>query len=182
MLTSQRAIGKPTRARLSLSGLQVSHTTDCNVAAFHYRDGRWKWEVSSSDMITIPMAATCLLLPRAGVYSREGHSRGSDGRRVFRPEENAQRRIRSIRDGTLMHRLHGAVHQRLDKQCFASISASSLPMVRELRFTSIRDGRSTAPVGVALCRGYMFSCSSRLSVAPHFGWLPSYAYGDHAGL
>lgn len=36
------------------------HPTDYNVRCY-YRNGQWgEWEVSSSDMITIPMASTCL--------------------------------------------------------------------------------------------------------------------------
>lgn len=65
--------------------------TDYNVRCY-YRDGQWgEWEVSSSDMITIPMASTCL---HYGQESFEGLKafRGSDGKvRVFRPEENALR-------------------------------------------------------------------------------------------
>jgi len=34
--------------------------TDYNVRCY-WRNGQWgEWEISSSDMITIPMAATCL--------------------------------------------------------------------------------------------------------------------------
>lgn len=65
--------------------------TDYNIRCY-YRDGAWgEWEVSSSDMITIPMAATCL---HYGQESFEGLKafRGKDGKvRVFRPEENAAR-------------------------------------------------------------------------------------------
>ena len=78
--------------------------TDYNVRCY-WRDGAWgEWEVSSSDMITIPMAATCL---HYGQESFEGLKafRGRDGKvRVFRPEENAQRMQQTSR-GILMPEL-----------------------------------------------------------------------------
>ena len=78
--------------------------TDYNVRCY-WRDGKWgEWEVSSSDMITIPMASTCL---HYGQESFEGLKafRGKDGKvRVFRPEENAKR-MQSTSQGILMPEL-----------------------------------------------------------------------------
>ena len=78
--------------------------TDYNVRCY-WRDGKWgEWEVSSSDMITIPMASTCL---HYGQESFEGLKafRGKDGKvRVFRPEENAARMQHTSR-GILMPEL-----------------------------------------------------------------------------
>ena len=80
------------------------HPTDYNVRCY-YRNGQWgEWEVSSSDMITIPMASTCL---HYGQESFEGLKafRGKDGKvRVFRPEENAARMQHTSR-GILMPEL-----------------------------------------------------------------------------
>ena len=80
------------------------HPTDYNVRCY-YRDGKWgEWEVSSSDMITIPMASTCL---HYGQQSFEGLKafRGKDGKvRIFRPEENAARMQHTSR-GILMPEL-----------------------------------------------------------------------------
>ncbi len=65
--------------------------TDYNIRCY-YRDGAWgEWEVSSSDTISIPIAATCL---HYGQESFEGLKafRCKDGKiRIFRPEENAYR-------------------------------------------------------------------------------------------
>lgn len=65
--------------------------TDYNVRCY-YRDGKWgELEVSSSEDLTIHMAATCL---HYGQEAFEGLKafRGKDGKiRVFRVEENAKR-------------------------------------------------------------------------------------------
>ncbi|MDR2920565.1 MAG: branched-chain amino acid aminotransferase [Tannerella sp.] len=65
--------------------------TDYNVRCY-YRDGKWgELEVSSSEILTIHMAATCL---HYGQEAFEGLKafRGKDGKvRVFRMEENAKR-------------------------------------------------------------------------------------------
>jgi len=65
--------------------------TDYNVRCY-YRDGKWgELEVSSSEIINIHMAATCL---HYGQESFEGLKafKGKDGKtRVFRMEENAKR-------------------------------------------------------------------------------------------
>ena len=65
--------------------------TDYNVRCY-YRDGKWgELEVSSSEIINIHMAATCL---HYGQESFEGLKafRGKDGKiRVFRMDENAKR-------------------------------------------------------------------------------------------
>ena len=65
--------------------------TDYNVRCY-YRDGKWgEIEISSSEMINIHMAATCL---HYGQEAFEGLKafRGKDGKiRVFRMDENAKR-------------------------------------------------------------------------------------------
>ena len=65
--------------------------TDYNVRCY-YRDGKWgELEVSSSEIINIHMAATCL---HYGQEAFEGLKafRGKDGKvRVFRMDENAKR-------------------------------------------------------------------------------------------
>lgn len=65
--------------------------TDYNVRCY-YRDGKWgELEVSSSEILNIHMAATCL---HYGQEAFEGLKafRGNDGKvRVFRMEENAKR-------------------------------------------------------------------------------------------
>lgn len=69
--------------------------TDYNVRCY-YRDGKWgELEVSSSEIINIHMAATCL---HYGQEAFEGLKafRGKDGKvRVFRMDENAKRMQRS---------------------------------------------------------------------------------------
>lgn len=84
------------------SNLSFSYMkTDYNVRCY-YRDGKWgELEVSSSDQISIHMAATCL---HYGQEAFEGLKafKGKDGKiRVFRVEENA-RRLQSSADGILM--------------------------------------------------------------------------------
>lgn len=75
--------------------------TDYNVRCY-FRDGKWgELEVSSSETISLHMAATCL---HYGQESFEGLKafRGKDGKvRVFRLEENARRMINSA-NGVLM--------------------------------------------------------------------------------
>ena len=75
----------------------VDIKTDYNVRCY-YRDGKWgELEVSSSEIINIHMAATCL---HYGQESFEGLKafRGKDGKiRVFRMDENAKRMQSSSR-------------------------------------------------------------------------------------
>ncbi len=78
------------------SNLTFSYTkTDYNVRCT-YKDGKWgDIEVSDSEYIPLHIAATCL---HYGQESFEGLKafRGKDGKiRIFRPEENAKRFIRS---------------------------------------------------------------------------------------
>lgn len=78
--------------------------TDYNVRCY-YRDGKWgELEVSSSEIINIHMAATCL---HYGQEAFEGLKafRGKDGKvRVFRMDENAKRMQSSSR-GIMMAEL-----------------------------------------------------------------------------
>ncbi len=71
--------------------------TDYNVRSY-YRDGRWgELEVSSSELITMHMAATCL---HYGQEAFEGLKafRGKDGKiRIFRMDENWKRMNNSAR-------------------------------------------------------------------------------------
>ena len=71
--------------------------TDYNVRCY-YRDGKWgELEVSSSEIINIHMAATCL---HYGQESFEGLKafKGRDGKiRVFRMDENGKRMQSSSR-------------------------------------------------------------------------------------
>ena len=80
------------------------HPTHYNVRCY-WRDGAWgELEVSDSEMVTIPMAATSL---HYGQEAFEGLKafRGRDGKvRVFRPEENAAR-LQSTCRGILMPEL-----------------------------------------------------------------------------
>ena len=75
--------------------------TDYNVRCY-YRNGKWgELEVSSSDQISVHMAATCL---HYGQEAFEGLKvfKGKDGKaRVFRVEENA-RRMQSSCNGIMM--------------------------------------------------------------------------------
>ena len=77
------------------------YKTDYNVRCY-YRNGQWgKLEISSSEHITMHMAATCL---HYGQEAFEGMKafRGVDGKiRLFRPDENAKRLIRTA-NGILM--------------------------------------------------------------------------------
>ena len=71
--------------------------TDYNVRCY-WRNGQWgEWEISSSDMITIPMAATCL---HYGQESFEGLKafRGKDGkvRGILMPELPTERFLEAI--------------------------------------------------------------------------------------
>lgn len=130
--------------------------TDYNVRCY-YRDGQWgEWEVSSSDMITIPMAATCL---HYGQESFEGLKafRGSDGKvRVFRPEENAQRMQHTSR-GTMMPELPTErflealdMMLRLNKRFIPPYGTGASLYIRPLM---IGLGKQ---VGVAPAKEYMF--------------------------
>ncbi len=75
--------------------------TDFNIRCY-YRDGKWgELEVSSSEEITMHMAATCL---HYGQEAFEGMKafRGEDGKaRIFRLEENAKRLMHSC-EGIMM--------------------------------------------------------------------------------
>lgn len=90
------------RADLDWSSLTFGYVpTDYNVRCY-WRNGTWgELEVSSSDRIDIPMAATCL---HYGQESFEGMKafEGQDGKvRLFRPEENAKR-MQDTSDGIMM--------------------------------------------------------------------------------
>ncbi|ASB49126.1 branched-chain amino acid aminotransferase [Alkalitalea saponilacus] len=78
--------------------------TDYNVRCY-YRDGKWgELETSSSEMISMHMAATCL---HYGQEAFEGLKafRGKDGKiRIFRLEDNAKR-MASSADGIMMARV-----------------------------------------------------------------------------
>ncbi|MDR4989252.1 MAG: branched chain amino acid aminotransferase, partial [Bacteroidales bacterium] len=78
--------------------------TDYNVRSY-YRNGSWgEIEVSSSNMINIHMAATCLHYGQEAFEGMKAY-RGKDGKiRLFRWEENAKRMQRSA-DGILMARV-----------------------------------------------------------------------------
>lgn len=82
---------------LSFSYLKTDYNIRC-----YYRDGKWgQLEVSSSEMVDIHMAATCL---HYGQEAFEGLKafRGKDDKiRIFRLEENARRMINSAH-GILM--------------------------------------------------------------------------------
>lgn len=89
-------------SNIDWSSLSFSYLkTDYNVRCY-YRDGKWgELEVSSSEMINLHMAATCL---HYGQESFEGLKafKGKDGKiRVFRMQENARRMLQSA-DGLLM--------------------------------------------------------------------------------
>ncbi len=81
-----------TMSDINWSGLPFGYfKTDYNVRCY-YRNGKWgELEVSSSETVTMHMAATCL---HYGQEAFEGLKafRGEDGKiRIFRPEENAKR-------------------------------------------------------------------------------------------
>ncbi|OAV73150.1 Branched-chain-amino-acid aminotransferase [Bacteroidales bacterium Barb6] len=83
---------------INWSGLPFGYLkTDYNVRCY-YRDGKWgELEVTSSEIINIHMAATCL---HYGQESFEGLKafKGKDGKiRVFRMDENAKRMQSSAR-------------------------------------------------------------------------------------
>ncbi|MDX9941550.1 MAG: branched-chain amino acid aminotransferase [Bacteroidales bacterium] len=75
--------------------------TDYNVRCY-YRDGKWgEVEVSSSEIINIHMAATCLHYGQEAFEGMKAY-RGKDGKiRLFRWQENAKR-IRKSAEGVLM--------------------------------------------------------------------------------
>ncbi|HKL71553.1 MAG TPA: branched-chain amino acid aminotransferase [Marinilabiliaceae bacterium] len=83
--------------KLSFSYIKTDYNVRC-----YYRNGKWgELEVSSSENITMHMAATCL---HYGQEAFEGQKafRGKDGKiRIFRLEENAKRMISSAK-GVLM--------------------------------------------------------------------------------
>jgi len=90
------------KANINWEDLSFSYSkTDYNVRTY-YRDGKWgELEVSSSDQVSIHMAASCL---HYGQEAFEGMKafEGKDGKiRVFRWEENAKRLINSAR-GVMM--------------------------------------------------------------------------------
>ena len=78
--------------------------TDYNIRCY-FKNGKWgELEISSSEIINIHIAATCL---HYGQESFEGLKafRGKDGKiRIFRPEENAKR-MQSSCEGILMEQL-----------------------------------------------------------------------------
>lgn len=87
---------------INWSGLPFGYfKTDYNVRCY-YRNGKWgELEVSSSEEVSMHMAATCL---HYGQEAFEGLKafRGSDNKiRIFRPEENAKRMQRSS-EGIMM--------------------------------------------------------------------------------
>ena len=83
--------------KLSFSYIKTDYNVRC-----YYRNGKWgELEVSSSENISMHMAATCL---HYGQEAFEGQKafRGKDGKiRIFRLEENARRMISSAK-GVLM--------------------------------------------------------------------------------
>lgn len=83
--------------KLSFSYIKTDYNIRC-----YFRNGKWgELEVSSSENITMHMAATCL---HYGQEAFEGQKafRGKDGKiRIFRLEENAKRMISSAK-GVLM--------------------------------------------------------------------------------
>ncbi len=83
--------------KLSFSYIKTDYNVRC-----YYRNGKWgELEVSSSEKISMHMAATCL---HYGQEAFEGQKafRGKDGKiRIFRLEENARRMISSAK-GVLM--------------------------------------------------------------------------------
>lgn len=93
------------RANLDWSSLTFGYVpTDYNIRCY-WRNGAWgELEVSSSDTLNIPMAATCL---HYGQECFEGMKafEGKDGQvRLFRPEENAKR-MQDTCDGIMMPQL-----------------------------------------------------------------------------
>ncbi len=83
--------------RLSFSYIKTDYNVRC-----YYRDGKWgEIEASTSEEITMHMAATCL---HYGQEAFEGQKafRGKDGKiRIFRIDENARRMVESAK-GVLM--------------------------------------------------------------------------------
>lgn len=83
--------------RLSFSYIKTDYNVRC-----YYRDGKWgEIEASTSEEITMHMAATCL---HYGQQAFEGQKafRGKDGKiRIFRIDENARRMVESAK-GVLM--------------------------------------------------------------------------------
>lgn len=83
--------------KLSFSYIKTDYNVRC-----YYRNGKWgELEVSSSEHITMHMAATCLHYGQAAFEGQKAF-RGKDGKiRIFRVEENARRMISSA-EGILM--------------------------------------------------------------------------------
>ncbi len=86
--------------------------TDYNLRCY-YRDGQWgEIEVSSSEIINIHMAATCLHYGQEAFEGMKAY-RGTDGKvRLFRWEENAKRMQRSA-DGILMAKVPTALFKEM---------------------------------------------------------------------
>ena len=112
--------------------------TDYNVRCY-YRDGKWgELEVSSSEIINIHMAATCL---HYGQESFEGLKafRGKDGKiRVFRMDENAKRMQSSSR-GIKMAELPVEMFEEA-LSLWGAVNTSSVGML----------GRNTTPFSLLL--------------------------------
>ncbi|MEA3503662.1 MAG: branched-chain amino acid aminotransferase [Bacteroidota bacterium] len=86
------------KANINWGELSFGYTkTDYNVRCY-YRDGKWgKVEVSSSDQVSLHMAATSLHYGQEAFEGMKAFT-GKDGKiRLFRWEENAQRLINSAR-------------------------------------------------------------------------------------
>lgn len=86
--------------------------TDYNVRCY-YRNGKWgEVEVSSSEMINIHMAATCLHYGQEAFEGMKAY-RGKDGKiRLFRWNENAKRMQRSA-EGILMAKVPESLFQEM---------------------------------------------------------------------
>ncbi len=130
--------------------------TDYNVRC-HYRNGEWgELETSSSEYLSIHIAATCL---HYGQESFEGMKAfmGEDGKvRIFRWEENAKRLQRSA-DGIMMAKVPLELYKeaiikaiKLNKKFIPPYGEGAALYLRPLLFGS------GAEVGVKPAEDYMF--------------------------
>lgn len=87
---------------INWSGLPFGYfKTDYNVRCY-YRNGKWgELEVSSSEEVSMHMAATCLHYGQEAFEGLKAFRGGDNKIRIFRPEENAKRMQRSS-EGIMM--------------------------------------------------------------------------------
>jgi branched-chain amino acid aminotransferase len=130
--------------------------TDYNVRCY-YKDGKWgELEETTSEMLTLHMAATCLHYGQEAFEGLKAY-RGKDGKiRIFRVDENAKR-MQSSCDGIMMAKLpiekfEEAVIRavKLNERFVPPYESGSSLYIRPVLFGT------SAQVGVKAATEYMF--------------------------